>query len=139
MLSLSVRRHGRRPRLSPLPPLLPSLTGLGLAAALTLPAHVGTPGSVLATADTATQPSTTSAAALYVNNWSNLTAIWNASQLNQDDTGDYGPRIAELRASNQWSTNQIVDYTGFFEDATDNVKYDDAHDFASSAYLDQNG
>lgn len=139
MLSLSVRRRGRRPRLSHLPHLLTALTGLGLAAALTLPAHAGSPGTVLAAADTTTQPSSTSAASLYVNNWSNLTAIWNASQLNQDDTGSYGPRIAELRASNQWSTNQIVDYTGFFEDATDNVKYDDAHDFASSAYLDQNG
>ena len=137
MLSLSVRRRGRRPHL---PHLLTSLTGLGLAAALALPAtHVTpAPGSTAA-ADTTTQPSTTSAASLYVNNWSNLTAIWNASQLNQDDTGNYGPRIAELRASNQWSTNQIVDYTGFFEDATDNTKYDTAHDFASSAYLDQNG
>lgn len=137
MLSLSVRRRCRRRHL---PHLLTSLTGLGLAAALALPSSVAAaPGSTAPAADTTTQPSTTSAASLYVNNWSNLTAIWNASQLNQDDTGNYGPRIAELRSSNQWSTNQIVDYTGFFDDATDSVKYDDAHDFASSAYLDQNG
>jgi len=87
----------------------------------------------MAAADTTTLPSTTSSASEYINNWSNLTAIWNASKLNQDDTGTYGPRIAELRASNQWSTNQIVDYTGFFDDATDNVKYDQAHDFASTS------
>lgn len=141
MLSPSVRRRGR-------PHLLTTLAGLGLAAALALSGTAGTPGpgrsagraaDPVPAADTTTLPSTTSAASLYLSNWSNLTAIWNASQLNQDDTGDYGPRIAELHASNQWSTNQIVDYTGFFEDATDNVKYDQAHDFASSAYLDQNG
>ena len=102
-----------------------------MAAALTLSAHPGTNAAPAAAAavpaaNTTTLPSTTSSAAEYVNNWSNLTAIWNASKLNQNDTGTYGPRIAELRASNQWSTNQIVDYTGFFADATDSVKYDQA-------------
>ncbi len=115
-----------------------------MAAALTLSAHPGTNAAPAAAAavpaaDTTTPPSTTSSAAEYINNWSNLTAIWNASKLNQNDTGTYGPRIAELRASNQWSTNQIVDYTGFFNDATDSVKYDQAHDFASTGYLDENG
>jgi GH15 family glucan-1,4-alpha-glucosidase len=115
-----------------------------MAAALTLSAHPGTSAAPAVTAavpaaDTTTLPSTTSSAAEYINNWSNLTAIWNASKLNQNDTGTYGPRIAELRASNQWSTNQIVDYTGFFDDATDSVKYDQAHDFASTGYLDENG
>src|SRR5579859_4892172 len=108
MLSPSVRQRGR-------PYLRTSLTGLAMAAALTLSAHPGT-STVTATvpvANTTTLPSTTSSAAEYLNNWSNLTAIWNASKLNQNDTGTYGPRIAELRASNQWSTNQIVDYTGF--------------------------
>ncbi len=131
---------GRRAR----PHLLTTLAGLGLAVALALSGNVGaspvrSAADAASAADTTTLPSTTSAAGLYLNNWSNLTAIWNASQLNQDDTGSYGPRIAELRASNQWSTNQIVDYTGFFEDATDNTKYDQAHDFASTGYLDQNG
>ena len=115
-----------------------------MAAALTLSAHPGTSAAPTVTAavpaaDTTTLPSTTSSAAEYINNWSNLTAIWNASKLNQNDTGTYGPRISELRASNQWSTNQIVDYTGFFDDATDSVKYDQAHDFASTGYLDENG
>lgn len=118
-----------------------------MAAALVLSALAGNPvhdhaaaaAAAVPAADTTTLPSTTSSASEYLNNWSNLTAIWNASKLNQDDTGTYGPRIAELRASNQWSTNQIVDYTGFFDDATDNVKYDQAHDFASTGYLDENG
>lgn len=88
---------------------------------------------------TTTLPSTTSAASLYASNWQNLTAIWMASKLNQNDTGTYGPRIGELRTSNQWSTNQIVDYSGFFKDATDSVSYDQIHNFASSAYLDENG
>lgn len=141
MLS-ATRRRPRRPHLNI------SLAGLGLATALTLSISAAAPGATQApgvlgaaapAASTTTQPSTTSAASMYLSNWQNLTAIWNASKLNQNDTGTYGPRIAELRASNQWSTNQIVDYTGFFEDATDNVKYDQAHDFASSAYLDENG
>ena len=115
-----------------------------MAAALVLSALGANPAgdhaaAAVPAADTTTLPSTTSSASEYINNWSNLTAIWNASKLNQDDTGTYGPRIAELRASNQWSTNQIVDYTGFFDDATDNVKYDQAHDFASTGYLDENG
>lgn len=88
---------------------------------------------------TTTAPSSTSAASLYISNWSDLTAIWNASQLNQNDTGSFGPRIAELRAGNQPSINQIVDYSGFFTDTTDTVKYDQIHNFTSSAYLDENG
>ncbi|MBR7829843.1 hypothetical protein KDK95_26295 [Actinospica sp. MGRD01-02] len=137
MLSPSVRRRGR-------PYLRTSLTGLATAVALALSVLAGQPAAehvtgAVAAADTTTAPSTTSSASEYINNWSNLTAIWNASKLNQNDTGSYGPRIAELRASNQWSTNQIVDYTGFFDDATDSVKYDQAHDFASTGYLDENG
>jgi hypothetical protein len=122
---------------------------MGLAAALALSLNSGSPAAApdaaagtpapAPVAATTTEPSATSAASLYLSNWQNLTAIWNASKLNQNDTGSYGPRIAELRAGNQPSTNQIVDYTGFFEDATDNVKYDQVHDFASSAYLDENG
>ena len=142
MLSPSGRRHRR-------PHLLTSLAGIALTAALALSVNTGAHApargaearavNLAPASSTTTLPSTTSAASLYVNNWQNLTAIWNASKLNQNDTGTFGPRIAELRAGNQWSTNQIVDYTGFFQDATDSVKYDQAHDFASSAYLDENG
>lgn len=86
-----------------------------------------------------TDPTTTSTASLYASNWQNLMAIWNASKLNQDDTGTYGPRIAELHYSGNWSTNQIVDYSGFFRDTTSGTKYDQIHNFASSAYMDENG
>ncbi len=133
----------RRPvhrRKRPLRPII----SIGIVAALVLSALVGAPasrfGSQLKLASgTTTLPSTTSATSLYVNNWSNLAAIWNASKLNQNDTGTFGPRIAELRASNQWSTNQIVDYSGFFTDTTHSVKYDQIHNFTSSGYLDENG
>src|SRR4051794_12540849 len=98
-------------------------------AQLTLPAH----------ATTTTNPTSTSAASLYLSNWQNVMALWMASKLNQNDTGTYGPRIAELRYSNQWSTNQINDYSGFFRDETGGVKYDQIHNFASSGYQDESG
>lgn len=91
----------------------------------------------LASSDTL--PSTTSAASLYLSNWENIQAIWMAPQLNQDETAQYGPRIAELHYSGNWSVNQINDYTGFFIDETDHVKYDQAQDFATTGYLDQDG
>ncbi len=91
------------------------------------------------TSSTDTQPSTTSAASLYLSNWQNIQAIWMAPTLNQTQTAQYGPRIAELHYSGAWGTNQIVDYSGFFRDETDSVKYDQGKDFTSSAYLDQNG
>jgi GH15 family glucan-1,4-alpha-glucosidase len=93
----------------------------------------------VAHATTSTSPSTTSTASVYLSNWQNTMAIWNASKLNQNDSGTFGPRIAELRSSSQWSTNQIVDYSGFFRDETDSVKYDQIHNFASTAYLDESG
>jgi GH15 family glucan-1,4-alpha-glucosidase len=91
----------------------------------------------LASSDTL--PSTTSAASLYLSNWENIQAIWMAPQLNQDETAEYGPRIAELHYSGDWSVNQINDYTGFFIDETDDVKYDQAQDFTTTGYLDQDG
>jgi GH15 family glucan-1,4-alpha-glucosidase len=87
---------------------------------------------------TNTSPTVTSAA-IYASNWQSAMAIWNASKLNQNDTGTYGPRIAELRSSSNWATNQIVDYSGFFQDTTNSVKYDQIHNFDSSAYLDESG
>ncbi len=124
-MSLSVRARSR------------ALLGIGAIAALVL--SVLTAVAPTATATTTTTPSSTSAASLYMSNWSNLTTIWNASQLNQNDNGNFGPRIAELRSSNQSSTNQIVDYSGFFQDVTHSVKYDQIHNFASTGYLDENG
>ncbi len=91
------------------------------------------------TSGTNTQPSTTSAASLYLSNWENIQAIWMAPALNQEQTPTYGPRIAELHYSANWSVNQIVDYTGFYIDETDSVKYDSPQNFTTTGYLDQNG
>ena len=90
-------------------------------------------------ATTTTQPTTTSAASLYLSNWNSMQGIWMASKLNQNDTGNYGPRIGELHFSTDWPTNQINDYSGFFRDETNSVKYDSIHSFDSSAYIDSNG
>ena len=87
-----------------------------------------------------TQPSSTSVASMYLSNWSNMQAIWMASHLNQDDTNTtYGPRIAELHYASQWSTNQIVDYSGFFIDESSGTKYDQINPFATNTWLDENG
>ncbi len=91
------------------------------------------------TSGTDTQPSTTSAASLYLSNWANMQAIWMAPTLNQEQTPTYGPRIAELHYSGNWSVNQIVDYTGFFIDETDSVKYDSPQNFTTTGYIDENG
>lgn len=86
-----------------------------------------------------TAPTATSAPSLYLSNWQNVMAIWMASKLNQNDNSTYGPRIGELRYSGNWSTNQIVDYSGFFRDTTAGVKYTQIRNFASTGYLDENG
>ena len=86
-----------------------------------------------------TLPTTTSAASLYLSNWQNIQAIWMAPKLNQNQTATYGPRIAELHYSGNWGVNQIVDYTGFFRDETDSVKYDSPQDFTTTGYMDENG
>jgi GH15 family glucan-1,4-alpha-glucosidase len=88
---------------------------------------------------TTTTPASTSAASLYLSNWSNIQALWMAPKLNPLATATYGPRIAELHYSGNWGVNQINDYTGFFRDTTDNVKYDQAQDFTTTGYMDENG
>jgi len=88
---------------------------------------------------TDTTPTSTSAASIYLSNWSNIQALWMAPKLNQTQTATYGPRIAELHYSGDWGVNQIVDYTGFFRDTTDNVKYDQPQNFTTTGYLDQYG
>jgi len=88
---------------------------------------------------TDTLPSSTSAASLYLSNWSNIQALWMAPTLNQTQTATYGPRIAELHYSGNWGVNQITDYSGFFRDTTDGIKYDQPKNFTTSAYIDENG
>jgi GH15 family glucan-1,4-alpha-glucosidase len=77
---------------------------------------------------------------LYMSNWSNMMAIWQASRLADNDTsGTKGPRIADLRYSGSWDTQQIQDYSAFFRDETNSVKYNQVHNFDSEAYYDENG
>lgn len=85
-------------------------------------------------------PSATSATSLWMNNWNNLIAVHMASKLSPADTGTYGPRLAELHYSADWPTNQLVDATAFFRDQTGTLaKYDDAHQFNSEAWFEDDG
>ncbi len=119
-----------------------------VTAALVITPMVGTKGlasrpvvspKVALASGTDTLPSTTSAASIYLSNWQNMQAIWMAPALNQTQTPQYGPRIAELHYSGNWGVNQIVDYTGFFRDETDGLKYDQPQNFTTTGYLDENG
>jgi GH15 family glucan-1,4-alpha-glucosidase len=99
-----------------------------------------------AVAATTTAPSSETARSLYMNNWTDTTGIWMDSQLAQTDSNtQYGPRLAELHYSPNGATsasavNQIKDYTGFFRDETNGVKYDQVHDFGdATGYLDSGG
>jgi hypothetical protein len=95
----------------------------------------GTPlGPVVALATTDTSPSDTPATSLYASNWQDLMGIAMASKLSQNDTGDHGPRLGELRYSGDWTTNQIVDYSSFFRDETHSTPYDEIHDFESDQF-----
>lgn len=77
---------------------------------------------------------------LYMSNWNNMMAIWQASKLSDNDTtSGSGPRLSEIRYSDNWGVNQIKDYDGFFRDETNSVKYDQIHNFDSEAYYDENG
>jgi GH15 family glucan-1,4-alpha-glucosidase len=77
----------------------------------------------------ATGFSTTSTPALYLSNWTDIVAIWEASKLAQTDTSLRGPGIRELHylggAVPAWHVNQIVDFTAFFRDETSGAKYTD--------------
>jgi Glucoamylase and related glycosyl hydrolases len=95
------------------------------------------PSVALATTDTA--PSDTPATSLYESNWQDLMGIVMASKLSQNDTGDSGPRLGELRYSGDWTTNQIVDYSSFFRDETHSTPYDQINDFESNQFYMANG
>jgi len=82
-----------------------------------------------------TTPTSTSAASLYLSNWSNIQALWDGSQLKQLATATYGPRIAAAHTLRIGGVNQINDYTGFFRDTTDNGEVRPPQDFTSTAYL----
>lgn len=85
-------------------------------------------------------PKHVSVRSLYMSNWNNTMGIWEASKLSDNDTSSTkGPRLAELRYSSNWNTNQLQDYTGFFRDETNSVKYDQVHNFDSEGYYDESG
>jgi len=77
---------------------------------------------------------------LYMSNWNNMMAIWRASKLSDNDTtSGSGPGLSEIRYSSNWDINQIKNYSGFFRDETNGVKYNQTHNFDSEAYYDENG
>lgn len=81
-----------------------------------------------------------SVSSLYLSNWKDSMAIWKASKASVNDTASTnGPELSELRYSSNWSVNQIKDYTGFFRDETNSIKYDQVHSFDSEGYFDENG
>jgi len=93
-----------------------------------------------------TAPSSETARSLYLNNWTDTTGLWMAPQLAQTDGNtQHGPRLAELHYSPNGATaasavNQIKDYTGFFRDETNGIKYDQVHGFgAATGFLDSGG
>jgi GH15 family glucan-1,4-alpha-glucosidase len=84
--------------------------------------------------------STTSTPALYLSNWKDTVAIWEASKLAQTDTSNHGPGIRELHylggVAPSWQVNQIVDFTAFFRDETSGAKYTDVAGFDSEAWFE---
>lgn len=87
-----------------------------------------------------TQPSQTSARALYLSNWQDLVGIWMAGKLTQTDPSGFGPRLGELHylrgSLARRSVNQIVDYTGFFRDESSGTQYTRVENFASQAWFE---
>ncbi|WP_161950289.1 CBM35 domain-containing protein [Clostridium thermosuccinogenes] len=85
-------------------------------------------------------PKHVSVRSLYLSNWSNMMALWQASHLADNDTiSTKGPRLSELRYSGKWTVNQIHDYSSFFRNETDGVKYNQVHDFDSEGYFTEDG
>jgi len=87
--------------------------------------------------------SKTSTPALYVSNWKDIVAIWEASKLAQIDTSIHGPCIRELHylggAAPAWQVNQIIDFTAFFRDETSGSKYTDVANFDTAAWFETGG
>src|SRR3954465_7282518 len=87
-----------------------------------------------------TQPSNTSATALYISNWKDMVGIWKASKLTQLDDTIAGPRLGELHylrgSLERRSVNQIVDYSGFFRDESNNTQFTHTEHFASEAWFE---
>src|SRR6476646_6794142 len=87
-----------------------------------------------------TPSSNTSTPAVYLSNWQDIVAIWQASKLARTDVQLHGPGLRELHflggAGTAWAVNQIVDYTGFFRDETAGISYTHAENFDSEAWFE---
>lgn len=116
-----------------------AVVAVSLAIALLVPSMTWAP--VPASGQTAaTQPTTETARSLYLSNWDDTVGLWMASKLSQEDTNtQYGPRLSELRFGSNMADNQIVDYSAFFRDETNAVKYNQINNFQADGYLDSGG
>ena len=89
---------------------------------------------------TATMPSNTSTRSLYLSNWQNMVGIWEAGKLTQLDTSQFGPHLAELHylsgTLERRGVNQIINYTGYFRDETNNAKYTSVENFDAEAWFE---
>lgn len=87
-----------------------------------------------------TNPSNTSTRALYLSNSQNMMGLWEAGKLTQLDPSGAGPRLGELHylpsSLARRGVNQIVDYTGFFRDETNDVKYTDVWAFEAEGWFE---
>ena len=92
-----------------------------------------------------TKPSNTSTRALDLSNSLDMVGIWKASKLTQIEpshrqTCARGCSASGTGMSRQLlvrrSVNQIVDYTGFFRDESNNAKYTSAGNFDSEAWFE---
>ena len=87
-----------------------------------------------------TAPSHTSPRALYLSNSQDMVGIWMAGKLTQTDQSSSGPRLGELHylrgSLARRGVNQIIDYTGFFRDESNNAKYTQVGNFASEGWFE---
>jgi len=69
-----------------------------------------------------------------------MVGIWEGGKLTQLDPSGEGPRLGELHylpsSLSRRGVNQIVDYTGFFHDETNNIKYTSAWKFDAEAWFE---
>lgn len=75
----------------------------------------------------------------YLSNQQDMMAIWKAAKLCSADEAVKSPRIDEVRVSSDWTVNQIKDYSGFFRDETESIKYTNGESFDSEGYFDETG
>jgi len=87
-----------------------------------------------------TPPSDLSAPALYLSNWQDLVGIWMARRLTQTDARVRGPSLNELHylggPTSSRLRSQIVDFTAFFRDETNGVRYTQAGNFDADAWFE---